>query len=141
MALKKTYWIAIPLVIAGLGWYGVQQWNKAPESLANTHPSHVLEAQQLLKEFQTNSDQSNQLYLNQVVQVSGTCLRAESQGDSVQFVYIGGQGNGDILCQLESNQGPLPHEGDAIQCKGVCTGYDDLTGGLSMNRCILTTNK
>ncbi|MFM7289437.1 MAG: hypothetical protein ACKO18_08680, partial [Bacteroidota bacterium] len=62
MAPKKSYWIVIPLLIAGLGWYGVQQWNKAPESLANTPASQVLEAQQLLNEFQNKTDQSNQLY-------------------------------------------------------------------------------
>lgn len=136
MALKKSYWIGIPLLIAGLGWYGFQQWNKAPESLANTPASQVLEAQQLLNDFQNNADQSNQLYLNQVIQISGTCLRSESQGDSVHFVYLGE--NGDILCQLESKHEPLPQKGDAIQCKGICTGYDDLTGGVSMNRCVLT---
>ncbi len=138
MALKKSYWIGIPLLIAGLGWYGFQQWNKALESLVNTPPSQVLAAQQLLNDFQKNAEQSNQLYLNQVIQISGTCIRSESQGDSVHFVYLGGQGNGDVLCQLESKQDLLPQKGDAIQCKGICTGYDDLTGGVSMNRCILT---
>ncbi len=138
MAIRKSYWIGLPLLLAGLGWYGFHQWNKAPESLDHTNPSHVLEAQQLLKKFQSNPTQSNELYLNQVIQISGTCLKAESQGDSVHFVYMNGQGNGDILCQLESKQGPLPQKGDAIQCKGICTGYDDLTGGVLMNRCILT---
>lgn len=137
MNLKKSYWIGIPLLIAGLGWYGVQQWNKAPESLANTPPSHVLEAQELLNKFQKNTVQSNQLFLNQIIQISGTCLKVESQGDTVRYVYMSSEGNGDVLCQLESKQGPLPSKGDAIQCKGVCTGYDDLTGGVLMNRCVL----
>jgi hypothetical protein len=138
MAIKKSYWIGIPLLMAGAAWYGVYQWNKAPDSLAQREPKHVMEAQQLLSKFQTNTAGANQKYINQVIEISGTCMNVESQGDSVHFVYIGGRGSGDVLCQLESQKGALPSKGDPIQCKGVCTGYDDLTGGVLMNRCILT---
>jgi len=138
MATKRNYWIGIPLLLAGATWFGVHLWNKAPESLIHTDPNHVLEAQQLLRKFQNNTAQSNQLYINQIIQVSGTCLKVESEGDSLYYVYIGGQGNGDVQCQLESIDGPLPKKGDPIQCKGVCNAYDKDADGVMMTRCALT---
>lgn len=137
MANRKKYWIAIPLVLAGSALFGYYQWNKAPGSLAQSEPNHILEAQQLLSEFQGNPSRSNEIYINKIIEVSGTCINIESKGDTAHYVYLGGQGNGDILCQLESPKGALPKKGDAIQCKGICTGYDDLTGGVLMNRCVL----
>jgi len=142
MRLKKRYWIGIPLLLSGAGWYGYNQWNKAPESLAQKEAQHVMDAQSLLSKFQTDYAGSNHKFVNQIIEISGTCTnvesRFESTGDTVQFVYMGGKGSGDILCQLESPKGSLPRKGDPIQCKGVCTGYDDLTGGVLMNRCVLT---
>lgn len=138
MTAPKRLWIFLVLILLVIaGWFGYRMWNKAPESLVHTIPQHIIDAQQLLSKFQTDPVQSNKLYINKVIQVSGTCINVESLGDSVHFVYVGGNGQGDVLCQLDNLSGPLPKKGDLVQCKGNCAGFDDLTGGVTINRCVL----
>ncbi|MBU6274146.1 MAG: OB-fold putative lipoprotein [Bacteroidetes bacterium] len=117
--------------------YAYFRWNQPPESLAQKDPDFQIKANTLLEEFQSNNAKSQPLYLNRILEIEGRCESIENQGDSLFFVYIGSHNGASVLCQLEKGHDPLPPVGQNIRCKGLCTGYDDLTGGASMDRCVL----
>ena len=117
--------------------YAYFRWNQAPESLAQKDPDFQIKANTLLQEFQTNNAKSQPRYLNRILEIEGRCESIEKQGDSLFFVYIGSHNGASVLCQLENGLDVLPTVGQNLRCKGLCTGYDDLTGGASMDRCLL----
>lgn len=127
------------LVVGVAATYAYLRWNQAPESIVQKETEHRLEANRLLDAFQNQASQAQPLYLNRILEIDGLCQSVENQGDSLFFVYIGNQNGGSVLCQLEKAESSLPQVGATIRCKGVCTGFDDLTGGVSMDRCILLT--
>ncbi|NBW32732.1 MAG: hypothetical protein EBR22_02115 [Cytophagia bacterium] len=126
---------ALILIVAAA--YAYFRWNQAPESIAHQDTQFNLTANQLLEEFQTKTATAQTQYLNRIIEIDGRCESSENQGDSLFFVYMGAYNGASVLCQLESGRSPVPSVGQNLRCKGICTGYDDLTGGVSMDRCVL----
>ncbi|MFZ9681518.1 MAG: OB-fold protein [Bacteroidia bacterium] len=137
---NRSLLVVLAILMVGMAaFYAYLRWNQAPESIVQKDTEHRLKANQLLEAFQTQAQEAQGLYLNRVLEINGLCQSVENQGDSLYFVFVGNQNGGSVLCQLEVAGPSLPQVGDLVRCKGVCTGFDDLTGGVSMDRCILLT--
>ncbi len=77
-----------------------------------------LSSSTLFKEFSTNEKTSNSKYINQIISVFGEVNSATEY----QIVLSPG-----VLCQLDSTFSKKSiQQGDTLQVKGRCIGFDDL---------------
>ena len=117
---------AIACVISlGVGTY---MYFLPVKSLKKAKPVASLTASELLAAFEDNEDASNTLYLDNVLEVSGTIASIDNEPDQpVQIVLDAGSLLGGVSCVMEPGTTP---EGGAEGCigknatiKGSCTGY------------------
>jgi hypothetical protein len=126
------------LIIAILGLFGsLYYYNKPHVNVENSDAVYRLTAQNLIKEYQENEQNTNEKYTEQVIQIEGNVYEISTlRGNSV-VTLNDPDSQSSIIChmQAEDNKRALRlKKGQRIVIKGVCTGY---LLDVIMVRCIL----
>jgi len=132
--MKKKYLIIIAiLLIVALGATLVNRHVLNPEhrDITQEETTASLNASEIHKQFSTNEAASLKLYLDKVLEISGTITDLETNAivleDKIQV--------GLINNNVSSNQ-----IGNNITIKGRCVGYDELLEMVKIDQATLTTN-
>lgn len=128
MAEKKIITISTLLLLVSVIIIGFKVYNKPHIDVVNTHPHIVLNAQEMLYEFQYNEGLANQKFLGKIVQVNGRISKLEaSENNGIILTLLDDStGSGAVICHLSSNENKKLSslkEGQHVIIKGICTGY------------------
>ncbi|MFT4662308.1 MAG: hypothetical protein ACI8XB_002597 [Patiriisocius sp.] len=120
--MKKLIIPIALLIVAGV-CYGIYEYNKGPRNLSNEKTELQMDAGALVSAFEANENTANELYLDKVVEVSGTVIEIGTDGSN-NIVLDAGNPMSTIICELgdeSANHGLKIGEPAVI--KGQCTGY------------------
>jgi hypothetical protein len=120
MIKNNRIFILVCITFFFLAGYGYYLFNKPIESLKSYQPDQILDANQFLSVFEEDESKANKLFLDKVIQVSGTIEKIENQS-----IYIKTDNPmSSIIFEMESGQDiSLLKSGDTTTIKGLCTGY------------------
>ena len=124
MKSRKLFFIGIVLclVVAAAAFY----WYQKPRaSLTNIKPAYTLSAKDLYTAFQQDERKANELYLEKVVQVTGTVDNVQVTDTTISLL-LSGEAMGGINCSVRKTDGgneTVPAKGAAATVKGRCVGF------------------
>ncbi|MCJ7467483.1 MAG: OB-fold putative lipoprotein [Maribacter sp.] len=101
-------------------------YNKPHVDVKHSEAAYILTVQNLIDEYQTDENESDKKYSENVIQVQGTVFEISTlKGNSV--ITLKDEGfESSIICHMlpEDNKRALQLKmGDEINIKGICTGY------------------
>lgn len=144
--MKGKIIIAVLLVVAVAGLYGVKEYFRTHDDVAGEEPVANLSATQLISAFETNAVQSRQQYVDKVIRVTGL-VTGMAAGENPVVISLGEKGKmSSVQCSMDSTQ-VIPAAsllGKEVTVKGVCTGAltEELFGtDVKLTRCLLETNE
>lgn len=122
--IKAGLIIGAVAVVAGVAG-GIYMFGKKHKDLSVTKPDFVIQADALLKEFETNEQEASLKYINKVIEVSGTISSAEKgEGTAWSIALDTGSDFAKILCTFTSIDDTTQLEpGKQVVLRGECSGY------------------
>lgn len=83
----------------------------------------TITAKQIVKNFQSNEDSANKIYLNKAIAITGEVLEAKKNQDGKPTVTLKSDDSfSNIYCTLKDDAGQI-QGGSTITVKGICTGF------------------
>lgn len=142
--MKKLIKIGLFLLgfglIAAFGTY-LYVFHKPHRNIAKEKPAYVLDASQLYADFSSNEEDSYNKYGNKVILVRGEVVDIAMKNNSASITLIDEMEG--INCAFDStsmikNKDKLEKisNGDVINIKGQCDGYDMIMG-VVLSRCYI----
>ncbi len=115
--MKKLVWVIVIVVFLG-GAYATYLWFKPHRDIQGEKAKYELSSTALSKAYADGQDGANEVYLDQVVQVSGKV----EEVDETHIKLEGG-----IFCNGQYSSASIK-AGDQVTVKGRVVGYDELFG-------------
>ncbi len=114
--------IILPLFICLAFAFAYYQYNKPKPDITELNATPV-SAVGLFKEYTSNEQNANKLYLNKPVQVSGKVLEVkQNKYEPFQIILDTGDPMFGVACTMDKT-GKEIKTGDNVTIKGICTGY------------------
>lgn len=131
--IKKIIFAILALVLIGVGT-GIYLWNKPHETVDNKKGVEITAAA-LTQAYSSNEQQANAVYLNKVIEVSGSVSETEQNQDGGLMVILDtGDPVAGVQCTMRE-KGVAVSKGQNITIKGFCSG-SSITG-VSLTDCII----
>lgn len=145
----KIVWLVIGPVLTYIGFYAAAKEleNEKFEDTANTEAAYIVNALDLIREFQANDSSANAKYREKIITVNGNISELEIPNDStvnIKFVDTT-SGSYAIFPFHDETLGDVKKlkQGDRISVKGSCSGgiYSEILGTHSITFKRSTLNK
>jgi hypothetical protein len=122
--IKAGLIIGAVALVAGVAG-GIYMFGKKHKDLSVTKPDFIIQADALLKEFETNEQEASLKYINKVIEVSGTISSAEKgEGTAWNIALDTGSDFAKILCTFSSvGDASQLQSGKEVVLRGECSGY------------------
>lgn len=133
MKAKKWILLVIAFCILAAGIFAYLEFTRTHKNLEDLKAKYEITATELIAAFEQDEANASAKFIDQVLEVSGTLLSVEKDGNLIDLSIEGGENGGSILCELDSSQqekaGTLSI-GSTIIVRGVCAGFnaDELLG-------------
>ena len=144
MKRKKIILAFIATAIIGGAWYGYREYTRKVKDLSYVKPQLRMPAEELITAFEKDETQSNRLYLDKVIAVTGPVKIVEKSDKGHYSVILGDESSmSSVRCSMDSiHQNAVTKllAGNVITMKGACTGFnaDELLGSdVILNRCVV----
>lgn len=123
--MKMKWLLLVGLLGLFGGGYGYYMYNKPVESLENVRSDHEIAAKDLLAKYEIDESKANELYLDQVLEVSGEVAKIEAEEGGKTSIYLDtGSMMSSIICELDDRSSANGISvGDNVTIKGLCSGY------------------
>ncbi len=134
----------VPLLLlalcgAGIGFYF---FNKGPVDVKHSRGIEVT-AEDLYKQYDTDSSGANKKYSGKILQVSGEITDISTNADNIKIITLKtGSSSASINCTMEELT-ETPKASEKINVKGICSGIGQgdadlgLKGDVYLSRCFL----
>lgn len=111
-------------VTAGIGiWYFIFYKPTHFKRDVADEQAITITAKQIVKNFQSNEDSANKIYLNKAIAITGEVLEAKKNQDGKPTVTLKSDDSfSNIYCTLKDDAGQI-QGGSTITVKGICTGF------------------
>jgi hypothetical protein len=140
--------LPVMLLIAALGWYVYNEYNRTHKDTAALKTDYSLQATDLINEFLADEQASNQKYWDKVLVVEGMAKEITHDDNGIYTIAIGDTASmSAVRCNIDSAAGKSAAEilkGSRVAVKGICTGFnaDELLGSdVILVRCVVDTKK
>lgn len=127
--MKRAIYITGIVVLIGVlavSFVFIKQYNKPHKNVLEATPEYVVTAAELINEFESDEQQANEKYLDNVIQVEGVVANITiANGNSILTLSASGA-MGTVVCTMEPSQNKKVlgiDKGATITVKGICTGY------------------
>ncbi len=101
-------------------------YNKPHTDIRNSKADLIINAQNLLDEYQQDEAFANKKYIDQIIQVNGSIFEISTLKGNIVLTLKSPDSESSIICHLlpEDNEKSLNlRKGQNVTIKGVCTGY------------------
>ena len=142
--MKRSTIIFVVLILIAIGgWYGLKEYFRKNQDLANVSAKITTDVPSLIAAFEKDSSAANKTYLGKIIAVTGSVKSVEK--DEGATIVLNNAGNmSSVRCSMDTTHLAdiaSVKEGQAVKIKGVCTGYTADEMGLGadviLNRCVL----
>lgn len=115
--------VIIGIVVVGLIFLKVFQ--PASRSVDKINPDFTLSSTTLVSEFENDEKMANSLYLDKIIEVSGTISNISDDGSVVVVTLREPESLSGVLCSFDKNFISMEKMslGTKVTIKGICTGY------------------
>lgn len=121
--MKKIWIVAALLGIGGMS-FGLSQYFRPVQSIKNQKSAHHITAPELVVAYENDETAANALYLDKVIEVTGTVEEITQEGELVTIKLNADNIMSSVVCELEKNHSVDDlKRGAEVTLKGVCTGY------------------
>ena len=111
--------LLLGIIGAGIGYY---MYSKPLASINSMKTDHQISSTDLLEVFEDDETVANEKYLDKVIEVTGTVIKAETLNGTTS-IYLSTENDlSNIICQLEKEDDSIK-KGQEVTIKGICTGY------------------
>lgn len=122
------------IVAATAGWL---MWNKPHETVDNKKGLQIT-AEELCSAYLKDEQKANSIYLNQVIEVTGTIAEISKNQDGNDVILLESSDPlSGVQCTMRETYGAY-HAGEPIVVKGFCTGF---TAVVLLGDCIKVTTE
>lgn len=114
--------VTLAALVATIAVVGLYQYNRKPATV-DGQSGIAVSAPTLVATFEKNDAEANKLYLNKVIDVSGTVTEVSKNqdGKSVLLLRADDEMSG-VQCTMRENGVEVP-VGKSVSVKGFCNGY------------------
>lgn len=133
----------IVIAIIGAGSYAYYEFNRENQDLENVRPDIAISSSELMKTFTADLKNSDSLYRNKVVEITGVITRI----DSTEIPVIVFFGEKNSMSSIQCSMDPEHHAayrslivGSVTRLKGMYIGAisEELFGtDIKLNRCVI----
>ena len=126
--MKRSYLIVLSaLILLGLGGLGIGLYlfNNQDKNLQNEKPDFIITAIDLQKAFEENEAASIVMYVNKIIEVTGTIESVKAgEGNITSVILKTGSGLSSVICTLSSNADTSALvSGNEVIIRGECSGF------------------
>ena len=95
------------------------------KSVEKIDPDFTLSSTTLVSEFENDEKMANSLYLDKIIEVSGTIANISDDGSVVVVTLREPESLSGVLCSFDKNYISMEKMslGTKVTIKGICTGY------------------
>ena len=120
--------IIIGILILGIigAFIAYKMYNKPHINVAETSSDISLMANDIIKNFSSDENAANTMYLEKIIEVTGTISELKNEDGKGVVSFKTNNDFGSIQCHLsieESKKVNVLKEGQTITVKGICTGF------------------
>ena len=123
-------------VIGGL--IGLYMYNKKNPDLSKVKADYVLQASELVNEFNQDETSASAKYIDKVVEVTGLVATIEITSDSTMNLTLANEDQiSGVICTFHGSPQPPSNEikeGEIITVRGVCSG---MLMDVLLNDCVI----
>ncbi|WP_191858305.1 OB-fold protein [Hanstruepera ponticola] len=119
-------WSIIISILILLGVFGYNYLYQDHRDIQTEKSIYKVSSQNLIEEFQINSDDSESKYLDKTITVFGYISHVDVHSVVIDNV---------VFCQFEERLNPKLKESNNITIKGRFLGYDDLLEEIKLDQC------
>jgi len=121
--MKKKIFYAILIIVLGIGVYIFYRVSKPRQGLVNVSPAVTITANELYRQYQANEPAADSLFLDKVIEVTGTIADIEATDSTLSLELKGGE-SGGVNCSIAGGTRTNSFKsGDAVTLKGRCSGF------------------
>jgi hypothetical protein len=145
MSRKKIILLLILIAIAVAAWYGYREYSRTNKDLKNVRPDFIVNASDLIKEFESGDSAAAKKYNGQILEVTGFVKNIDKDDQGYYTLVLGDtSGLSSVRCSMDTS-----HQSDAASLiagssaivRGACTGFNKDDMGLGsdviLNRCAI----
>ncbi len=123
----KIVKLTLVVLVVGIGAviYGIRMYNKPHLDVSTHKAEYHIRAMALIRSFRENEQESNQLYLNKVLEVTGKVKSLTTDNDETVIV-LGVTDDPETVRCVMTGMREMPGRikvGNEISIRGICTGY------------------
>lgn len=124
--MKKMFYIGLVLLIAGaaVAYYVMNKPHRDP---SREEATEQISATDLGAAYMGDPVKGNDLYLDRVIEVSGTITSTDAEGFTLDNV---------VYCKMDQAQSANLTIGDKFRVKGRVVSYDELFGQVRLDFCV-----
>jgi hypothetical protein len=149
MTRKKTIWLIILLVAAGVGWYAYKEYTRPNKDFLYAKPDYILSASSLINEYESNDSSANKKYNGQIVEIDGLVKKVEKDEKGFYTLILGDSSSlSSVRCSMDTTHqqdAAILAPGSSAVVRGACTGFNSDEMGLGsdviLNRCAIIDKK
>lgn len=133
--MKKILLILIAIAVVTGAAGGYYLWNKPHKNMSKADAVHSVDANALLKEYESDEAAANAKYLSKIIEVKGEVAQV-LEGENTTIVLATENGIFGVKCELDPHskvEFPTYKAGDQVTLKGECTGF---LGDVVLVRCV-----
>ena len=125
--IKKGLWVSV--ILSGLAILSYNYLYKSHRNIETESPSYSLNSLELIHEFKSNTEVSNEKYLDRTIRITGILTSID---ESLLEM------DNSINCYFETTLNRNDHLlNTPVVIKGRCLGYDDLMEEIKMDQCLV----
>ncbi len=135
--MKRKYYLYISLAfVLAVASILFLLYNKGHKSIVNMAPDFVLTASELLEAYSQDERRADDLYLGQILQVTGMVSEVKEDGNGSGVVILDtGSLMESIQCEMDlAFRHGQAAEGQTLSIKGFCAGK---IMDIVLNRCVI----
>lgn len=121
----KTRIVVTVIIVFLLGFGGYKYLYQSHRDIKSEKAEYVVTSNELIEAFATNASDSEKIYLNKTIEVSGPV--SSSTALSITL-------DDKIFCQFSDSLKLQPELGKTIKVKGRFIGYDDLLEDIKLDQ-------
>jgi hypothetical protein len=120
IALFVVAFIAISAILAALYMFNLKHTD-----MAKAKPDFIVTATQLQKAFEENETTASAMYINKILEVSGTIVSIKPAENKVTNITLAtGSEISSVICTFSAISDPAKFKnGDEITLRGECSGF------------------
>lgn len=145
--MKRTILLIILLIVVAGGIYAWREYNRKNPDLKQAKADYSVQAETLIKEFETDKAASDKKYIGKNIEVSGNIKKVDAETNPVVF-FLGNEDEmSSVQCSMDSTHATdynKLQKGATVTLKGVVNGAesDELLGtDVKLNRCVVVNNQ